>query len=338
MRVAELGEFRLISKLADLVAARSDNRIPACADLLIGIGDDTAAWTSKPGIELITTDVLVEDIHFRLGHASWSDLGWKSIAINISDIYAMGGRPEYALVSLALPGSHDVINVIEMYRGMIDICNQYGIALIGGNISACEKIVINITLTGTALNRIMTRTAAKPGDLIAVIGYPGISAAALAALKMNVSLSQRALKLFNAAHLHPIPPLDSGPLLVACGVRAAIDISDGLLSDLGHICEASGVSATLYEQNLPVHPLLKRYFKQDYLKLVLTGGEDYKLLFTAGRSAIDKAAKCIKPAPTIIGEIASGKRGKITVRDRYGKQVKLDYRGWDHFRWAPAHG
>jgi thiamine-monophosphate kinase len=337
MRVDELGEFGLISRLSSLINKKSDKKAEAWNDLMIGIGDDTAAWISKKGMELITTDVLVEGTHFDLAYTGWRDLGWKSIAINISDIYAMGGKPQYALISLCLPGAHDVTNIIQMYEGMISICNKYGIAIAGGNIAASEKLVVNITLTGTVGTEIMTRSTARPGDLIAVSGFPGLSAAGLKLMKAKAVVSEQAAKLFRKAHLHPELGLNSGPDLASCGVTAAIDTSDGLLSDLGHICEASVVSAVIYEQNLPVHPLLRKYFKKDYLDMVLTGGEDYKLLFTAAHEVMETVINSIKPTPTIIGEIIPGKIGKISVMDATGKPIKFNYQGWDHYKRQSTH-
>jgi thiamine-monophosphate kinase len=338
MRVAEIGEFGLISKLAAIIDKKTDKNAASCRDLLIGIGDDTAAWKVRSVVELITTDVMVEGIHFDFAYTPWRDLGWKSIAINISDIYAMGGRPQYALISLSLPGHHDVDNVLQMYQGMLDICNAYGITLAGGNMSSAEKVTVNVTLTGTAVKDIMIRSAANPGDLIAVFGYPGLSAAGLRTLKSETAVSASALKLFSKAHLHPAPGLDSGPNLAACGVKAAIDTSDGLLSDLGHICEASHVSAVVYAQNLPLHPLLKRYFKIDCLDLALTGGEDYQLLFTAGCETMDSVQEKFDPAPAVIGEIADGKPGRIRVLDAHGKEFKFSHKGWDHFKGPDANG
>lgn len=338
MRVSELGEFGLISRLADLIDKKSNKKAGAWKDLLIGIGDDTAAWKPRSKVELITTDVMVEEIHFDFSYTGWGDLGWKSIAINVSDIYAMGGTPQYALVSLALPGSHKVGDVLNMYDGMMEICNTYGIALAGGNISASEKVIVNVTLTGTAGNQIMTRSDARIGDLIAIFGHPGLSAAGLKSLKDLMDMPAPALKKFRTAHLRPAPRPNSGLKLASCGVKAAIDTSDGLLSDLGHICEASGVNAVIYQQNLPVHPLLKRYFRQDYPGLVLTGGEDYELLFTANEDVMDTVINSVRPSPTIIGAISAGRPGNITVLDARGKPVRLGRRGWDHYKKRAKNG
>jgi thiamine-monophosphate kinase len=338
MRVHELGEFGLISKLADLIDKKSDKKTLAWNNLIIGIGDDTAAWKSRSGTELITTDILVEGTHFRLSYTGWYDLGWKSIAINISDIYAMGGKPQYALVSLAMPGLREVSNVLEMYEGMIDISNAYGIAIAGGNISASENVVINVTLTGVAENDLMTRSSAKAGDLIAVFGYPGLSAAGLKTLKDQKNFDPQTAKLFKNAHLHPEPEMDAGAKLAACGVKTAIDISDGLLSDLAHICEASGISAVIHTQDLPAHPQLKQHFEHDYIDMILTGGEDYELLFTAPRQVLDTVMETMKPPPTIIGEITADKAGEVTVIDAEDKAITVDNRGWDHYKRAPSNG
>ncbi|MCX6006466.1 MAG: thiamine-phosphate kinase [Chloroflexi bacterium] len=338
MRVFEIGEFGLIAKIAALIDSKSNKNTDSWKNLLIGVGDDAAAWKAHGGIELITTDILVEGTHFRLSYTEWHDLGWKSIAINISDIYAMGGKPQYALVSLAMPGLREVENVMEMFEGMIDVCNKYGIAIAGGNISASENVVINISLTGIAENSLMTRSSAKAGDLIAVFGYPGLSAAGLNALKNQRNLDPESMKLLKNAHLHPEPRLDIGPKLAACGVKTAIDISDGVLSDLAHICEASKVSAVLRTKDLPVHPLLKQHFQQDYIDMILTGGEDYELLFTAPRQVMDTVIEVMKPAPTIIGEITAGKPGEITIFDAEGKPITVDNRGWDHYKRAPSNG
>lgn len=338
MRVIDAGEFGLIAKLTGLIEKKSNTKSTAWSKLIIGAGDDTAAWKCRTGIELVTTDILVEDIHFDLSYTSWRDLGWKSIAINVSDIYAMGGQPQYALVSLSLPGSCFVSDVLLMYEGMIEACNKYGAALAGGNVSSSEKVTVNITMTGTAGKHLMMRSAAKSGDLIAISGYPGLSNAGLRLLKSDVKLSSYAMHLFRSAHFRPAPPVDYGPRLVKCGVKAAIDTSDGLLSDLGHVCEASKVSAAIYEQDLPVHPQLKKHFQNDYLDLVLSGGEDYQIVFTAGLEVMNKVMINIQPAPKIIGEIFEGRPGNIIILDARGKNIKPEHTGWNHYRGTEGNG
>ncbi len=332
MRIAEIGEFGLISKIASLIDAEGDRQSPARRDLLLGIGDDAAAWKSPGGIELITTDILVEDVHFDFSYTGWKDLGWKSMAINISDINSMGGRPRYALASLALPGRREAEDVLDLYRGILEISNKYGVAVAGGNISAADKVVINITLTGIAGGDMLTRTSAQPGDLVAIFGFPGLSAAGHKALSQFINLDAEALQLFKNAHLRPAPDFNSGPLLADLGVRTAIDISDGLAADLAHICVASGVAATLHTGKLPVHPLLIKYFGRDSLRISLAGGEDYELLFTATPEVMKKVNASFDPAPAIIGEITAGKPHAVSLLDEGGNPVHIDFGGWDHYK------
>ena len=332
MRIAEIGEFGLIAKIASLIEEKGDRQSPSRRDLLLGIGDDAAAWKSPGGIELITTDILVEGVHFDFSYTGWKDLGWKSMAINISDINSMGGKPRYALVSLALPGRREAEDVLDLYRGIMEISNTYGIAVAGGNVSASDKVVINITLTGLADGNMLTRAAARPGDLIAIFGFPGLSAAGHKALSQYLNLDADAMKLFKDAHLRPAPDFNNGPLLAGLGVRAAIDTSDGLAADLAHICMASGVAATLHLAKLPIHPLLTKYFGRDSLKMTLCGGEDYGLLFSASPDIMKKIGAAIQPAPTVIGEISAGKPYAVSLLDEAGKPVHIDLSGWDHYR------
>ncbi len=332
MRIAEIGEFGLISKIAALIDEKSDGQSPARRDLLLGIGDDAAAWKSPGGIELITTDILVEEVHFDFAYTDWKNLGWKSMAINISDINSMGGRPRYALVSLALPGRGEAADVIDLYRGILEISNTYGIAVAGGNISASDKVVINITLTGLADVNIMTRSSAQPGDLVAVFGFPGLSSAGRKTLSQFIDLDADALQLFRNAHLRPSPDFNNGPLLAGLGVKTAIDISDGLAADLTHICMASGVAATLHLNNLPIHPLLKRYFGRDSLKMCLAGGEDYQLLITASPDVLQRVNAALDQAPVVIGEITEGQPYAVSILDEGGNPVHIDFSGWDHYK------
>jgi len=332
MRIAEIGEFGLISKIATLIDEKGDRQSPARRDLLLGIGDDAAAWKSPGGIELITTDILVEGVHFDFSYTGWHDLGWKAIAINISDISSMGGKPQYALVSLALPGRREVGDILEMYEGMLELANTCGIAIAGGNISASDKVVINITLTGLAGKDMMTRSSARPGDQVAVFGYPGLSAAGRKVLSQFISTDADALQLFKKAFLHPTPAFTVGPLLAGLGVKTAIDISDGLISDLTHICEASHLGATLHLEDLPVHPFLTRYFGRESVKMVLAGGEDYELLITAGRDVMERVSQSFNPPPVIIGELTDDKPGSISLLDGAGNPVHIDFSGWDHYK------
>jgi thiamine-monophosphate kinase len=326
MKVWELGEFGLIDLIAKIVGK------PSRAELVLGIGDDTAAWRTGRSVQLATTDILIQDVHFNLDTVTWRDLGWKALAVNISDIAAMGGTPGYAMVSLGLPPDTEVASIRELYRGIIDIAKKFDIDIVGGNISRAPMVIIDISLIGKASQALLTRSAAKPGDQIAVIGYLGTSAAGCRMLKSSLKLDKSATALLKEAHLRPRPRVTDGLILAKNGVKAAIDISDGLISDLTHICEASKVGARVWIDRLPVHPKVKAAFRNESLGMALSGGEDYELLFTARSSVINKVERVMSTPVTVIGEITREHSGKVTLLDRQGRAIDWKERGWDHFR------
>jgi thiamine-monophosphate kinase len=326
MKVWELGEFGLIELIASIVGK------PSKHDLILGIGDDTAAWRAEKSIQLGTTDILIQDVHFSLDTITWRDLGWKALAVNISDIAAMGGTPTYALVSLGLPQETEVDSVVELYRGLKEIAKQYKVAIVGGNISRARMVIVDVSMIGEAAKRLLTRSAASPGDQIAVTGYLGQSAAGLRMLKSGLKLDKKTATLLREAHLHPTPRVAEGQILVRYGVKVAIDLSDGLISDLSHICKASQVGAKIWTNKLPIHPSTRAAFKHEALELALSGGEDYELLFTAKSKLIDKVSSFMSIPVTVIGEIVSNHVGQIILVDKQGQTVKWSKRGWDHFK------
>ena len=333
MKVSEIGEFGLIAMITSVINKSSAKNSTARRNLLLGIGDDAAAWKTANSIQLATTDILVEGIHFYLDYTNWRDLGWKALAVNISDIASMGGMPEYALVSLSLPGFIEVADILSLYKGMLQIANEHGIAICGGNISSADKIIINITLTGKASGKkLLKRSTAKPGDLISVTGYPGLSDAGLRVLKTKLRVEPEDRETLIGAHLRPTPKVREGITLVTQGAKTAIDTSDGLLADLAHVCQASRVSAVIYESSLPIHPLLKKYFGAESIKMVLSGGEDYELLFTATPELMDKVKGNLGCLTTVIGEIIAGSPGVVSVRSTTGKTIRPDHKGWDHYK------
>ena len=331
MKVSRLGEFGLIDLLAKMIAAAKVDRLKPERPL-IGIGDDAAAWRTSDAIELATVDTMVQGVHFSLDTTPWPELGWKSLAINLSDIAAMGGVPEYALVALALPEDTAVADVTALYEGMIELAKQSRTAIVGGNISRAPVVSVTITVIGQSLSQdILRRATARPGDTIAVTGYTGSAAAGLEMLTNQLKFKPEATAYLKNAFLHPVPRLVEGQLLVKHGVKTAIDISDGLLSDLRHICEASKVSARIEVERLPVHPLVRGSFGEKSRVLALSGGEDYELLFTGKDAAIHRVRTEIKCPVTAIGEIIAGEPGKIEIFDAGGKVVKLSRTGWQHF-------
>jgi thiamine-monophosphate kinase len=332
VKVSELGEFGLIRLLADIVNTSKNVSNASWQRLLIGIGDDAAAWKSDGSVQLATTDSLIQDVHFDLNVVTWKELGWKSIAVNLSDIAAMGGIPHYALVSLALPGTTEADSVSTMYHGMIEAGNKFGVAIAGGNISAADKVMITITITGSMKGKTaLVRSAAKAGEHIAVTGYTGLSAAGLRMLKNNLKFDDATTRLFREAHLKPAPRVKEGQILLHCGVKTAIDISDGLLADLTHICEASKVSARIGLDMVPVHEALHAHFKNDCQQMALAGGEDYELLFTATSRTIEKVKQSLSCPVTVIGEIADDKSGQVIVLNAEGETISPQQSGWDHF-------
>ena len=335
MKVSELGEFGLIELLSQSVAGLKDTQKAPWQQLLIGAGeDDAAAWRDDDSIQLATTDTMVQDVHFTPGVTAWEELGWKALAVNLSDIAAMGGLPRYALVSLGLPGSTEVADVIALYQGMADLARQSGVAIVGGDTVNCHSLVITITVLGSAgagSDSILTRSAALPGEQVAVTGYLGTSAAGLKMLTDQLKLDVETETLLREAHLRPQPRIAEGQLLARLGAKAAIDISDGLISDLSQVCKASKVEALVNVNHVPVHPSVKATFKGDSLGLALSGGEDYELLFTAPGETVDRIRDAATCPIAVIGEIVEGEPGKVTLVDEQGKAFPWDKRGWEHF-------
>jgi thiamine-monophosphate kinase len=331
MKVSKIGEFGLIDLLSKMIAKAKVDRL-APDRPLISIGDDAAAWRTDNSIELATVDAMVEDVHFSFDTTPWQDLGWKSLAINLSDIAAMGGVPEYALVALTLPEETKVVDVTALYEGMIELAKETGTGIVGGNISRAPLVSVTITVIGKSLTRdMLLRSAAKPGDIVAVTGHPGSAVAGLEMLTQELKFKQQATEYLKGAFLHPVPRLAEGQILVKNGIKAAIDISDGLVADLRHICEASKASARIDVDLLPIHHLVRANYGEKARGMALSGGEDYELLFTGRAEAINRVKAELKCPVTIIGEIASGAPGTIELLDAVGKAIKLNKTGWQHF-------
>jgi thiamine-monophosphate kinase len=334
MKLSELGEFGLIELLAKIAGGVQDRQATPWQQLLVGIGDDAAAWQPDARVELATTDSLIQGVHFNLETTTWQELGWKSLAIGLSDIAAMGGTPRYALVSISLPRDTRVEDVSELYRGMVELGQQFGVAIVGGDTSSAPLVILNTTIFGSALGqtkKLLTRSAVRAGEKIAVTGYLGGAAAGLEMLTRNIKLNRQDNDTLRRAFLKPNPRVAEGQILVQQGVEAAIDISDGLISDLSHICQASGVGARLEVNLVPIHPTVKKNFKDKSLEMALSGGEDYELLFTASNEVIERVRKAVKCPVTVIGEITADKMSRVILIDKQGKPYKPARTGWQHF-------
>jgi thiamine-monophosphate kinase len=332
MDVSGPGEFGLIERLRRGLPA-------ADARLAIGIGDDAAVWRAGAAFTLATTDTLVAGVHFLPGRVTWRDVGWKALAVNLSDIAAMGGRPTFALVTLALPPDTSVEQIDEMYAGLGACAQQYGVSIAGGDIVASPVLAITVALAGEADGApdVLRRDAARPGDAIAVTGPLGGSAAGLYALQHDLDAARADVRDAIARHARPQPRIAEGLAALAAGVRCGIDVSDGLVQDLGHVCEASGCGAELY--GVPLDPALEGLVARGAIDaerafaMAAGGGEDYELLLIATDAAIARVREQ-HAGVRIIGRIVAEPRGVRVLRD--GVEVALAVRGWDHLRAEPS--
>ncbi len=323
MNVSDIGEFGLIERLAKAVGASNPEA------LIVGIGDDAAAWRVDDAVMLATTDTLVEGVHFLPGRTPWADLGWKALAVNVSDIAAMGGEPQYALVTLALPPQMPVKDVDALYDGLRECGREYGVAVAGGDVVRAPQVMVSVALLGRAeldaggSPRLMRRDAAGAGYAIAVTGTLGGSAAGLRRLKDGAPADDPLVR----AHLRPRPPLAAARRAAALGVPCAIDISDGLLQDLGHVCDMSGLGAVV--RAMPLSGELRDAYPEEALALACTGGEDYELVFVAPRETLE----ALRPEITVIGEMVEDAERRARLVDASGEEVRLPAAaGWDHLR------
>ncbi len=336
MRISDLGEFGLIELVQqwtrDPGRPVEDSPAAVCR-AVVDNGDDAAAVTFvTAGVtELYTTDTMVDGIHFTSETTPWRDLGWKAIASNVSDVAAMGGRPAFALVTLGLPADTLVADIKELYSGMAEICREFGARVIGGDMVRSPVGFITVALTGIATGKPMVRTAARPGHLVGVTGPVGGSAGGLRTMLEGTKAVTPDADRLTITHRRPRPHVAEGQILVANGIEAAMDVSDGLADDLAKLCAASGVSAVVWADRVPAEPALKSVFSEDWLDLALYGGEDYVLLFTAPPEVMSAVIDQLPASAAIIGEITDGTAGAVTVLDSDGNPRLRGGAGWDHF-------
>ena len=334
MQISELGEFGLIERLNGMVIngrRGPDNGAAYDFRLLVDTGDDTAAWAASDATELFTTDTVVEGVHFTRETTPWPDLGWKSLASNISDIAAMGGLPLYALITLGLPPETEVADIEALYQGMLQIGEQYGVAIIGGDMVRSPVAFITVALTGVRGGAPMLRTNARVGDQVAVTGYVGSSGGGLRLMLEGAATQGKAAAFLQEAHRRPRPAVAEGQLLSRAGVLTAMDVSDGLADDLSKLCLASGVAARIYADQVPIHPYLREIFPDDCLDLALNGGEDYLLLFAAPEGLMREVIPALAEGAAVVGEITEGQPGRIVLATPDGAESTIGRAGWDHF-------
>jgi thiamine-monophosphate kinase len=334
MRVSELGEFPLIDRVAEIVSVDRP-------DVVVGIGDDVAVLEGEGDEWLLAkVDIQVEGVHFVPGSISPRDLGRKALAINLSDIAAAGGRPYYALVSLALPAGTEVAWVEELYRGLRQEGDRYGVAVVGGNMARSPgAIVVDVFVLGRVQpEHLLLRSGAQPGDRVLVTGTLGDSAAGLALVQdPSIQLDAAGREHLLARHFTPTPRLPESTIIARRRqATAMIDLSDGLSSDVGHICQRSGVGVRLWAARLPISPAARQVAGaagRPLWQLALEGGEDYELCFTAPPAAAEELAAAVEEETgtlvTIIGEILAEEARWLVRED--GTEVPLQARGWEHF-------
>jgi thiamine-monophosphate kinase len=326
-----LAEKALIAQFRRLAISspRKSGPAPNCT-IIRGIGDDCAVLRIGAGLDsLITTDFTLEGIHFRRDWHSPESIGYRCLTRGLSDIAAMGGEPAAVFLSLALPSDLQQSWVHRFFRSLVHLAEKHGATVAGGDTAQSpDGILADIIVTGTVpRGEAILRSGAKPGDRIYVSGQLGGSAAAVARLRAHPKkkLSPRAYP----RHFYPEPRLELGRVLREKNLSSAmIDTSDGLSTDLAHICEESGVGAEIESSAIPLARVGRPALEVD-LELALHGGEDYELLFTAPGS---------KHIPTRIAGVSITQIGKITqsagvfLKNSEGKMSKLKPHGWEHFR------
>jgi thiamine-monophosphate kinase len=328
-----VGEFGFIEKIKAALKAKNPS-------VVLGIGDDAAILKPTAGHEMVfTTDMLVEGRHFDFKHISPWQLGAKSMAVNISDCAAMGAKPTAAVVSLGVPGNFELVLLEAFYDGMKSWGEQFGVQIVGGDTVGSDSFVVNVALIGEVeTGKALKRSGAKVGDALFVTGTLGDSAAGLEALLHPSPQGKETEPLLIKRHLTPVPRFVAGRYLCTHqAASSAIDLSDGLSSELHHLAEASGVGLEIHEEALPVSDALLHFCaerKLDPIDFALNGGEDYELLFTV---PLPKISEVVQKMPSQTGDSVKAigravpKTKGVTLITRSGQVKPLKAGGFDHF-------
>ncbi len=324
MELSRLGEKGLIQRIRSMLKTKTEQ-------ILLGIGDDAAVVSSHPGRKLIfTTDTLVETVHFDRRYVPIDALGWKALAVNLSDIAAMAGFPLCAVVSLAIPETWTVEDVDRFYQGMDRCAQAYHCPIVGGDtVRSPQWACITVTVLGEVqASAFKTRAGAKEGDLLCVTGTIGKARVGWEVLESGLQDPA-----FSSAVSHFLQPRarieEAQRLLNAYEVTAMIDISDGLASEIFHLCEASGLGCQLFEEKIPVSPEVfswARAQKKSIENYLWASGEEYELLFTVSPQAFFEPMDFF----TVIGKMKKKEHGILLHKE--GKDQPFCFKGWDHFR------
>lgn len=306
--------------------------------VVVGVGDDAAVVEAGSGERVLTTDMLVEGVHFDRGLASARDLGYKAIVVNVSDVAAMAASPRFALASLALSPETDAAWTMELFGGMRGACDEYALSLIGGDLNRGDAAVVSITVVGeVAPGRAVLRSGAQVGDRVVVTGSLGAAAAGLFLAKSapgRAVASEWGRELL-AAHFRPVARVGEAQTLAQAGATAMMDISDGLAKDLGRLCAESRVGARIDLGRIPVAKGLgpaAEVLGLDPLETALSGGEDYELLATIAPAAVEGArAELRERFGVTLADIGAIIEEGLCAVDQDGREFPLEPKGWDHF-------
>jgi thiamine-monophosphate kinase len=334
MRIHDIGgELGLIERIRETHGA-------AIGDgLVLGLGDDAAIIEVPKGNQLVvTTDMLVERIHFRKDWSDYYSIGWKAAAVNLSDLAAMGAKPTFAFLSIAFTSREKVENLDRIYDGFADCLNRYGARIAGGDTNcAPDNLVLSVTQLGNVVNgRALRRTGAKQGDLILVTGTLGESAAGLALLTdLGAARAEKVDKGLLNTHRRPQPRVMAAVAAAATGkVHAAMDLSDGLLGDVKKLCAASKCGAKIDATAIPTSDTLRQVadlLGKDILSFALDGGEDFELLLVVAPEDLEAVSSAITDTGTpvtVVGEIV---KSGVKVVGVDGVELNSESAGWDHF-------
>src|SRR5258706_1185126 len=329
MKLSRVGEFGLIERIR--------RAAPGGRGVRAGIGDD-AAWLDCPGGNLLVTrDLLIEGIHSDLRWTSFYARGYKTLAVNLSDIAARGGSPAFLPLPLGIPADFESADIEEFYRGIRSLARPAGVSIVGGDTSAAGRFFVSPALIGHSRHAPVLRSGARSGDDLYVTGTLGDSALGLKLLKQQkrpARAEKKAADFLIRRHRFPSARLGAGALLAGAGLaRAMIDVSDGLLQDLGHIAKASSVGAEVWAEALPLSRAYKTIAGRQ-TGHALSGGEDYELLFSArprDRAKLEKLKKRLGVPVTLIGRCLAPGRG-VHVVNGGGKPAALRLAGYDHFK------
>ncbi|SNZ03054.1 thiamine-monophosphate kinase [Persephonella hydrogeniphila] len=316
MKIKDLGEFGLIDRLTSILQV-SDSSV------VVGFGDDCSCVNINGELILFTSDIQLEGKHFLKEKIEPEDLGWKLISINVSDIVSCGGVPKWGFISVGFPPDTEFKYVEKIYRGMKDACDFYKTEIIGGNTTASDMVLLDLYLTGKT-DRFVGRKGAKKGDYLILSGYTGLSRAGLELLLMNKKNYEDFEKRLIKAHTRPKARIDLSQKIMNYA-NSCIDVSDGLIGDLGHVERSSSVKIVLRKENLPVHPDLRLFCKKyskDPFEYILYGGEDYELVFTVSKENINYFDNCF-----VIGSVEEGEG--IFLKDGISTK-KLEEKGFEH--------